>query len=258
MPYREAAPAASLRALVSRVWAFPVNGHVHRVLPDGCMDIVVLDGRARVVGAMRRAIVEPASASAVLGIRMRPGEAARIFPAAYELTDSEALLAEVWHDEGRRFEDALLALVDHADESALDADRIIRRAAPIVERTLGARVSSHGRAVDLGVRAAAELLDRGVGVHETAARVGLSERQLARRFGERVGLSPRSFARVRRLQRAALALQRGVKLAEAAALAGYADQPHFTREANALAGTTPAALRRELNDGRDTSVPVAL
>jgi hypothetical protein len=44
----------------------------------------------------------------------------------------------------------------------------------------------------------------------------------------------------------------------AAALAGYADQPHFTREAAALAGITPRWLAAELSDGFDTSVAVAL
>jgi AraC-like DNA-binding protein len=49
-----------------------------------------------------------------------------------------------------------------------------------------------------------------------------------------------------------------VRPAEVAALVGYADQPHFTREATSLAGTTPVGLARELCDGFDTSVPVPL
>jgi hypothetical protein len=50
----------------------------------------------------------------------------------------------------------------------------------------------------------------------------------------------------------------GATPSSAAALAGYADQPHFTRETGALAGTTPRVLAAELSDGFDTSVAVAL
>src|SRR5262245_31308913 len=99
MGYREQLPPPELRTLVSGVWAFPKDGHVHRVLPDGCMDVLVLDGEARLVGAMQHAVVVPASQSSVVGVRLRPGEAARLFGGLpRELTDSEALLSELWGD----------------------------------------------------------------------------------------------------------------------------------------------------------------
>jgi AraC-like DNA-binding protein len=223
------------------------------------MDIVVLNGRASVVGTMKQAIVVPPSKSAVMGIRMRPGEAARLFPVRpYELTDSDAPLAELWGDDGRKLEESLLCLLDRAMRVGLDAEEMARRARLLMEKALEKRLASHGAPADLPIRAAAQLLCEGAAVHDVATRIGLSERQLARRFVERVGVSPRMFGRVRRLQRAALEMQRGARLAEVAASVGYADQPHFTREATSLSGTTPGELARELCDGLDTSVPVAL
>jgi methylphosphotriester-DNA--protein-cysteine methyltransferase len=56
------------------------------------------------------------------------------------------------------------------------------------------------------------------------------------------GLGPKSYQRVTRLRRF-LADDR--PLAEAAAVAGYADQPHLTRAVNRLCGLAPAALRAE-------------
>jgi AraC-like DNA-binding protein len=223
------------------------------------MDIVVLNERATVVGTMRQAIVVPPSKSAVVGIRLRPGEAARLFPVrACELTDADSPLVELWGDDGRRLEEALLRVVDDATRAGLDPEHVVRRVRAVTEAALTKRLASHAGPADLPIRAATELLGAGTAVHDVAQRIGMSERQLARRFVERVGVSPRTFGRVRRLQRAALELQRGARPAEVAALVGYADQPHFTRDATSLTGATPGELARELCDGLDTTVPVRL
>lgn len=256
--YREVAPGARLRSLVSSVWTFPRPRaeRSHRVLPDGCMDIVVAGGRAMIVGSMRSAVCVPPMDEATLGIRMRPGEAERLFPGmAAELTDRDALLTDVWADEGRRLEDALLALLERATAARHEAHSILRAALPVVEDALVTRLSNRGVAADVRTRAAAALLGEGRSVAAVAEHVGLSERQLARRFFQRVGLSPKTYARVRRLQRAVLLLQRGATISAVAADAGYADQPHFTREAKELAGATPAVL---VGEGSETVVPVVL
>jgi AraC-like DNA-binding protein len=257
--YRELPLAPRFRSLVAGIWAFPTHEHAHRILPDGCMDIVFLDGRARLVGAMRTAASVPPRFDATLGVRLRPGEADRIFPGLPgELTDDEALLAELWGDAGRALEDAILSRLERATRDRADAAAILRGAIPIVEHALSARLATRADPSDLRMRAAAALLDQGRSVADVANAIDLSARQLGRRFEARVGLGPKTFARVRRLQRASLLLRRGEPVSRAAVLAGYADQPHFTREASALAGTTPIGLAAELTDGVDTSVPVVL
>jgi AraC-like DNA-binding protein len=96
------------------------------------------------------------------------------------------------------------------------------------------------------VRAATTLLAGGsAGVGEVADRVYVSERQLQRRFAERVGYGPKTFQRIARFQRALGQLGReGARpgLAGAAAWAGYADQAHLTRETRRLAGLSPREL----------------
>jgi AraC-like DNA-binding protein len=259
LAYRELPVSMRLRTLVAAAWAFPTHHHVHRVLPDGCMDLLFMDGRARVVGAMRSAVIVPPRSGATLGLRLRPGEAEQLFPGfPGDLTDAEASLEQAWGDDGRRLEDTLLMLLEKATASRLDAGAILRAAVPVLEHSLTRRLASHRVAVDVRTRAAAVLLADGVSVADAALRVGLSERQLGRRFHERVGLSPKAFSRVRRLQRAALLMKQWVTPSDAAVAAGYADQPHFTREAGALAGITPRGLAAELSDGLDTSVPVTL
>nr|WP_282600052.1 helix-turn-helix domain-containing protein [Patulibacter sp. SYSU D01012] len=108
-----------------------------------------------------------------------------------------------------------------------------------------ARRAEGAAPVDPAVRAVVARAGAGpVAVAELAHRVGLSERQLRRRFLEHVGYGPRTLHRVLRLQRL---LDRAIAapdegLAALAAHAGYADQAHLAREARALAGTTAAAL----------------
>jgi len=75
-----------------------------------------------------------------------------------------------------------------------------------------------------------------------AGDLGVSRRYLELGFRREVGLSPATVARVARFQAALGLLVRGTDLAGAAHRAGYADQPHFTREARAMAGVTPAEL----------------
>lgn len=249
MPYVERPPPPDLASAVECFWRLEGTGRPHRVLPDGCIDILlscdagVEQGEAapseeraveaRVVGTMTSAIVvAPPPGAIAIGARFRPGEAARFIPEAdASFTDTAVMLSDLWGAAGRDLDGAFAVGGRWADELV----GLLRR-----------RLALKGRAVDLRVRAAVAHLSAGESVRFTAAEVGLSERQLARRFTARVGIAPKVFARVARLRRAAANLASGASLTEAGAAAGYADQAHFTREARDLAGTTPRRLASEL------------
>ncbi|MGW4075613.1 helix-turn-helix domain-containing protein [Streptomyces asiaticus] len=76
-------------------------------------------------------------------------------------------------------------------------------------------------------------------VGDLATETGWSRRRLERRFREQVGLPPKQFAQVLRLQEALRLQDGGLPWAEAAALAGYYDQAHFTRAFKDRVGCTP-------------------
>ncbi len=78
-----------------------------------------------------------------------------------------------------------------------------------------------------------------------AGALGVTARQLRRMLVAEVGLAPKVFQRVLRMQRFLAASERLGGLANAAADAGYADQPHMTREVRSLAGVTPTRLLQE-------------
>jgi AraC-like DNA-binding protein len=71
---------------------------------------------------------------------------------------------------------------------------------------------------------------------------GYSPRHFIALFRAAVGLAPKHYHRIRRFNAAALSLAAadGCPLSEIAALHGYADQSHLTREFRELAGVTPA------------------
>ncbi len=106
-------------------------------------------------------------------------------------------------------------------------------------------------------RAAALLRDPAARTEDVAGRVGLSERQLRRRTHAAAGYGPKTLQRILRFQRFVRTARRRAPdrrtWPAAAAMAGYADQPHLTRECVALSGLTPAALARPAPPGPGAS-----
>jgi AraC-like DNA-binding protein len=88
------------------------------------------------------------------------------------------------------------------------------------------------------------MLRRGAGVLGLASSVGLSERQLHRRCLNAFGYGPKMLDRVLRMNIALDQARTGIALADVAALTGYADQAHLTRDVKALTGVPPGVLLR--------------
>ncbi|EST23842.1 helix-turn-helix domain-containing protein [Streptomyces roseochromogenus] len=84
-----------------------------------------------------------------------------------------------------------------------------------------------------------------VRVEALAAGTGWSRRHLERRFLLQTGLTPKGAAQVLRLQSALRLKESGASWADAAAQAGYHDQPHFDRTFKAMTGRTPTSFRAD-------------
>jgi methylphosphotriester-DNA--protein-cysteine methyltransferase len=224
-------------ASVDAFWSFESTGAPHRVIPDGCMDALfdLSTGQASVVGAMSRATLVRAPRGAhVFGVRFRPGRASLFVDAvAGELRDASVPLeALVGRAAARLTEQVLAARTD--EERARVSAAFVHQAS--------SRVRGNDARVDRATRAFEQTHGR-VPVSDVAEIVGLSERQLERVFRERVGVRPKFFARVQRMQHAVRLLsQSALSGAALAAAAGYADEPHLLRDFRALCGTTPWRL----------------
>ncbi|SED77624.1 AraC-type DNA-binding protein [Streptomyces sp. 2224.1] len=90
----------------------------------------------------------------------------------------------------------------------------------------------------------------GASIAQLAHDVGWSQSQLERRFVEQTGVTPKVAARIMRLRRSLRLLSDGHSAAEAALLAGYYDQAHFSRECKTMTGFPARILRgrREHSD----------
>jgi AraC-like DNA-binding protein len=253
MLYVDYAPSPALRPFVDRLWTLdgPEDaGELAPILPDGHPELIVhcgdpfvelREGGERrvqspilVAGQLRQAVrIAPFGHTHVVGARLRPDGAAAIFGGSLdELTGRIVDCAAV---------DRLLArrLNDHVMPQRSAIGRV---------RALDCVLRNHvgPQRVD---RLVAEACTIGVGrrgivsVGDVAAGVGLSVRQLERRFVARVGLPPKLFLRVIRFQEVLRAIG-PAKTDDWAGLAvdhGFYDQSHFVADFKAFTGRSPSA-----------------
>ncbi len=229
--YREFAPPERLRPYVECFWTVAGGGE-HRVLPDGCEDIVFQKGGPLVaVGAMTRARVYMVGAGyEALGARFHPGMArAFLRTPGNELTDRSPDLSAVWGARGER-----LARRMGAAGNAREAMRLLEEELRPGDGDWGAARRMTLWVVERGGR---------VRVDDLARCAGLSERHLRRIFLERTGLTPKMFCRVVRFRSAVssvAARDRSVGWAERALELGYYDQSHMANEFRELSGLAMA------------------
>jgi AraC-like DNA-binding protein len=274
MPYREIVPELCLRPFVDRFWVQTSAGaggaggvgiagiggfgdagaagvatpRSHRVLPDGCIDVLVHlgdDGATEIVGTMTSAIVVPGGPSEVAAVRFKPGGAAPLLglPVA-ELTDRSVPLADLASASSGANGLELRHLM------RAEGDSVLHVVAELQRRLLARLASSVGvpRPDATVAHAVARLFSESPPpMSELARELGWSIQHLRRLFLRHVGISPKELARVARLQRAVARLQRhrAESLASAAAALGYFDQAHMARDFRLLAGASPTTVRAE-------------
>ena len=218
--YREWAPPAGWAEVVACRWEQRVSvARVQRVLPDGHADLIMYDtGRIEVVG-LHDEVALPVLPTGIhlRGIRFRPAAVAAAFETPASLLRNRTVPADAVL--GSRMARRL------TDADALDT--WIRSINPD-PRTCAAVSLLSDRPVD-----------------DVALALGISGRHLRRLVLADIGLPPKVYQQVVRLQRFVRAIDAGAPLALAAAATGYADQPHLTRDVRRFCGIAPARLALE-------------
>jgi AraC-like DNA-binding protein len=234
--YREFPPPAGLRELVECGWVMRGPAAPVRVLPDGCMDLIRMNGRIVVAGPDTTASVSVRDGETFVGLRFRPGTLPRLLGVpASALRDTRATLDELT---GPQRDRSLLELAASLAAGAPRADT-----APWSLPVLGQVTSS---------------LAAGAPVTEVAQATGWSSRTLQRQCAAVYGYGPATLRRILRFRRAVRLLRTGLPCGDIAAIAGYADQPHLYRDVRELAGIPlPALLSDQCASvaNRSTEVP---
>jgi methylphosphotriester-DNA--protein-cysteine methyltransferase len=252
LTYAETEPDAGLRPFIQSFWTWdadlaPGERFVHHVWPDGCVLIVVnfapnrpASGTVVGPGVEPRRIVMQGRLSC-RGLRFRPeAGAALLGMRAVDLCDRSTPLADTIGPEAIALIEAVAAPATHraglshlrtwlrrrlsAQQPPIVIDRLVSRAVDTLAAT-------HGQA----------------GIRHMAGELNVSTRQLERRFQQAVGLTPKQYARIRRMRSLlTCVLDRNESWAAMAAELGYADQAHCARELSRLTGLTPRALATRL------------
>ncbi len=256
MRYREHRPGPALQPYVECVWT--ISGAraaraPERVVPDGCPELIVHLGnpfarrtggrwvvqpRVFLAGTLSRPwLLRPGPRVDTVGIRFRAGETRALLPVPMaRAADRELPLARIV---GRG---ATAALV-----RSLRAARTPARRFAAAEEWLTAR-AAEARPRRATSTAAVALIREGGGrarIDAVARSLGWSRRRVERSFLRDLGIRPKVYARIVRLN-AVLATLDDAQRARAVDIAldaGYFDQAHLLRDFRLLAGRTPRSDR---------------
>lgn len=264
------APAPALLPFATVLWASDGEARPRlreRVLPTGAMHLVIrLDdaplrlfsgaddaaghtvGTAVVGGARAEAYLREVGGarSRTVGVQLRPGAASVLLGApAGVLAGRHVTLEDLWGREAARLREQLAEAPSPAARLAL------------LEAHLVARIAGRG-GIPPALEVALHCLSAGGSVSRAAEASGFSHRHFLVRFREEVGLAPKAYGRVLRLQRVLQRLTRepAAPWVDVALDAGFADQAHLARDFRELTGLTPSAYR-SLAPAQPHHVPLA-
>jgi AraC-like DNA-binding protein len=232
-------PHPSLRAHVSSYWTVRFEGarHTIRSIPDGSVD-VAFDLLAAEPSAF---VTGPQSEPRTFTVEGRSDlVAARVAPgASSDLLGAPVTEKDLWAPLARWIGQVAIDVARGIREAATNARRAELLDAFFLSKLAGR--SEPDERVDRAIRLVFET--RGAArVADLAKAAAASERTLGRLFVERVGTSPKRFARMARFQSLLRRLDGEPDWSGFATEAGYADQAHMIREFKALFGCTPREM----------------
>jgi AraC-like DNA-binding protein len=215
--------------------------YLYETIPNGSAELVWKLGSApKLIGPQthrRETLLSPGTVT--VGVRLRPGMAARLAIPPAELVDVEAEAESVC---GRWAVEVGERLIDASSPDA---------AADAVETALLRKAADGATPDPIALQLMHRLLTSPTaGVRALASSMFISERQLRRRCQTAAGIGPKALQRIFRFQRFLAhanshSSHAATSLGRLAREIGYADQAHLSRETVRLAGVPPAQLLRE-------------
>jgi AraC-like DNA-binding protein len=251
--YYQFSPSDRCKSIIEEIWVQDSpedpSADPTTILPDGRVELVIHYGdpfvlmtdtgpttmsAGHIVGQQHQPI--SASATGITGIvivRFYPWSASALIPQPLaEFTDSFVDIADVWPAD----------VVAQLQEDIHAASTPLQRAA-VADRFVCAR--SAVEEPDRACRATIDLMNEDWGrgrIDAIAARLGLSRRQLGRRFSTGTGISPKKMSRLLRAQKATTCIRNGLDIHDVIGRCGYVDQSHLIHDVVNHTGKRPSEL----------------
>ncbi len=255
LQYREEAPPADLAGWVESFWliqtfASPEQQAEHWVLPEASVNLVFWLPRGWqhpelmippvLSGPTVKEFRKPATpGEAYLGVRFRAGAGPAFLDCpGSQLTSIIQPIHMVQPEWAQRLAGLLRSVHTEADALEVVIDELRQRAA----------VAPPADTLMIDAAAWYRRQEDAVSLQQWSSEVGLSERQFRRRFLDAVGLSPKAFMRVVRMQSFVREhmLQPHVNWGKLSYQAGFADQAHLVNEFRSLSGDRPTSFHRHV------------
>lgn len=256
--YHQFKPSNCCQSIVEEIWVqespaepeampttIPPNGRVELVIHFGDPFELITDAgpktltSAHITGQQHSPVsVKATGKTGVIIVRFYPWSASALMPQPLpEFTNSLVDLADVLpaKEVARLLEGVHFANTPRERAAAVDA---------FICDTTG------GDGADLACKTSIDLMNENWGrqrIDSIAADIGLSRRQLARRFSNATGTSPKKMSRLLRAQKAITCIRNGAQVHDVVGMCGYADQSHLIHDVVAHTGKRPSELTTKKN-----------
>ena len=243
--YREHQPHISLSPFVDSYWTFtgfPVTGEPVVVFPDGCVDIIFRrdkdsgNFRPVIVGTMTSYIEVTSEYAPSFGVRFKPtGITAFTRVPVEEFTNRNVALELI----DTLFEKSFFEVLPEkksVEELMAYMNYYLMGQRPYLYHPDKQII----RAVDFIHFSKGQLP-----LSKVASEICLGQRHFERKFKSKIGVSPKTFAKIIRFKHAMRCLQHypDKDLLSVAIECGYYDHTHLIKDFKALSGNTPTSLR---------------
>ncbi|MGG3575298.1 helix-turn-helix transcriptional regulator [Bacillus gobiensis] len=245
--YQEYAPSKNLEKYIACYWTINIRAKdknkLHRVIPDGCVDII-FDLRSTFVskgafaaGVMPEYMVTYCSEDqSLFGIRfyIETAHFALSHPIS-SITGNLVFLEDIWGHE-----------TAFVWEEILNANRV-EKIIQIVESKLKNRFEKHEFKSDGFLQTALNYMYAYKGnlqIRLLAEKISWSERSLRRTFQNELGISPKELLNIVRFQYLLQDLKQGShsRFVDMALTSGYYDQPHLINSFKRYYGLSPSDI----------------
>jgi len=237
--FRESVPRPFLRQHFQSAWTNRFTSIDDRalILPDGFIHLRWLDGRLSIHGPDRSARLERLRhGSLVVGLKFQPGAAPLWLDGPTSMFAGMRIpLEEIWGMQAR----TIAEWAGEAKNQAGIVERIETGLEHLARDLPAPDAEAHHMLCLLDSRTRA-----GGDAVNIASALGVSVRTLRRRCEELFGYGPKTLERILRFQRFLMLVRSPVEthIADCALRAGYADQPHLSRESRRICGLSPRMI----------------